>query len=228
MQPVHAAMSARVASSMSGSAITSETANRPPGRSTRAASRSTCGLSAERLITQLEITTSTLASGERDVLEIALDELDVLHAGLGGVGARQLEHLVGHVEPDRLARRGDAPRGDQHVGTGAGAEVEHGLALAQLGDRGGHPATQRRGDRSLGHASSARRRRRAAPPNTPVARAAGALAAQRPSRSSPGLADGSRTPRCRGGRGVALAHGLADSVVSSAIADSSSRASGIT
>jgi Fe-S-cluster-containing dehydrogenase component len=63
MQPVHSAMSARVAASMSGSAITSDTANRPPGRSTRAVSRSTRDLSAARLITQLEITTSTLASG---------------------------------------------------------------------------------------------------------------------------------------------------------------------
>ena len=63
MQPVQACMSALVCSSMSGSAITSETANRPPGRSTRAASASTLGLSPERLITQLEITTSTLASG---------------------------------------------------------------------------------------------------------------------------------------------------------------------
>ena len=63
MQPVYACMSARVASSMSSSAITSETAKRPPGRRTRATSRSTLGLSPERLITQLEITTSTLASG---------------------------------------------------------------------------------------------------------------------------------------------------------------------
>ena len=37
MHPVQAAMSARVASSRSGSAITSETASRPPGVSTRAA-----------------------------------------------------------------------------------------------------------------------------------------------------------------------------------------------
>ena len=41
----------------------SVTAKRPPGRSTRAASRKTAGLSAERLITQLEITTSTESSG---------------------------------------------------------------------------------------------------------------------------------------------------------------------
>jgi hypothetical protein len=63
MQPVHCSVSARVCASMSGSAITSETANRPPGRSTRAASRSTTALSAARLMTQLEITTSTLLSG---------------------------------------------------------------------------------------------------------------------------------------------------------------------
>ena len=56
-------MSARVASSMPGSAITSETAKRPPGRSTRAASARTLRLSPARLITQLEITTSTEASG---------------------------------------------------------------------------------------------------------------------------------------------------------------------
>jgi hypothetical protein len=53
-QPVYCSMSVRVASSMSESAITSETAKRPPGRSTRAASASTLDFSAERLITQFE------------------------------------------------------------------------------------------------------------------------------------------------------------------------------
>jgi len=42
---------------------TSETANRPPGFSTRKASRSTRSLSADRLITQLEMMTSTELSG---------------------------------------------------------------------------------------------------------------------------------------------------------------------
>ena len=42
---------------------TSETAKRPPGLSTRKASRSTRSLSAERLITQFEMMTSTDASG---------------------------------------------------------------------------------------------------------------------------------------------------------------------
>ena len=63
MQPVHCCMSARVASSMSSSAITSEIAKRPPGLSTRAVSRSTLRLSPARLTTQLEMTTSTVSSG---------------------------------------------------------------------------------------------------------------------------------------------------------------------
>jgi hypothetical protein len=41
----------------------SETAKRPPGLSTRKASARTRGLSAERLITQLEMTTSTELPG---------------------------------------------------------------------------------------------------------------------------------------------------------------------
>src|SRR5436305_5494993 len=41
----------------------SETANRPPGESTRYASRNTCPLSADKLITQFEMTTSTALSG---------------------------------------------------------------------------------------------------------------------------------------------------------------------
>ena len=45
--------------------------------------------------------------------------------------AGELEHLVGHVEPDRLAGGRDAAGGDQHVGAGARAEIEHGLAVVQ-------------------------------------------------------------------------------------------------
>ena len=89
---------------------------------------------------------------ERDVLEVALDELDVGDARLGRVRPREREHLVGHVEPDRLARRAHAPRADQHVGAGARAEVEHRLALVQVGDRGRHAAAQRRAERAGGRA----------------------------------------------------------------------------
>ena len=74
--------------------------------------------------------------GQRDVLDRALDELDVLDPGLALVCARQLEHLVGHVQAVGLAGRPDAAGREQDVDPAAGAEVEHGLALVQLGDRG--------------------------------------------------------------------------------------------
>ena len=50
---------------------------RPPGLSTRAISVSTAALSIERLITQFEITTSTESGGQRDLLDHALEEVDV-------------------------------------------------------------------------------------------------------------------------------------------------------
>src|SRR5436309_8535260 len=62
-QPAQAS-SANFTSTGSGSISTmSETANRPPGLSTRRASLRTTALSAARLITQFEITTSTVAGG---------------------------------------------------------------------------------------------------------------------------------------------------------------------
>jgi hypothetical protein len=42
-----------------------------------------------------------------------------------------------------------APRRDQHVGARARAEVEHGLAVAQVGDRGRHATAERRVHRRL-------------------------------------------------------------------------------
>ena len=162
----------RVASSMSGSATTSLTAKRPPGRSTRAASRNTRGLSAERLITQLLMITSTDASGSGISSIVALEELDVLGPGLALVLARELEHLVGHVEAVGLAGRTDALRREQHVQPAAGPEVEHRLALVQLGDGGGVAAAERGQRGLLGHrlvavlrrAEDARRPRAAWPP----------------------------------------------------------------
>ena len=135
MQPVHCAMSRRVASSMSGSATMSVTAKRPPGRSTRAASRKTDGLSAERLITQLEMIDVDRVVRQRHVLDRALQELDVLDPGLALVSAGQLEHLVGHVEAVGLAGRADSPGGEQDVDAAARAEIEDRLALVELGDR---------------------------------------------------------------------------------------------
>ena len=63
MQPVHRATTPRSPAGISRVRTMSETAKRPPGRSTRKASRRTASLSALRLMTQLEMTTSTEASG---------------------------------------------------------------------------------------------------------------------------------------------------------------------
>src|SRR5438105_3287606 len=62
-QPIQSSTLRRIAGGTSPRTTTSDTANRPPGLSTRNASVSTRSLSPERLITQLEMMTSTLTSG---------------------------------------------------------------------------------------------------------------------------------------------------------------------
>ena len=62
--------------------------------------------------------------------------------------------------PIALPGRPDAARADQHVGAGAGAEVEHRLALVQVGHGGRNAAAQRRAERPP-RAAGPRRRRRA-------------------------------------------------------------------
>src|SRR5437016_4289770 len=61
--PTHSNTFCRICSSTSPRVTTSETASLPPGLSTRKASLNTWSLSAERLITQFEIITSTALSG---------------------------------------------------------------------------------------------------------------------------------------------------------------------
>ncbi len=136
-------MSARVASSMSSSATTSETAKRPPGRSTRAASRENDRLVGGQVDDAVGDHDVDRRVGQRDVLEVAAEELDVVDAGLGRVGAGQVEHLVGHVQPDRRAAGATRRAEMQHVGAAAGAEVEHCLAGVQVGNGGRHAAAQR-------------------------------------------------------------------------------------
>ena len=123
-----------MASSISGSATMSVTAKRPPGRSTRAASRKTWGLSAERLMTQFEMTTSTDSSGSGICSIVPFMNSTFSTPGRALVAAGQLEHLVGHVESVRLAGRADPAGRQQDVDPAAGAEIEDRLALVELGD----------------------------------------------------------------------------------------------
>ena len=81
------------------------------------------GLSVERLMTQLEITTSAWSSGSGISSMWSFQELNVLHPGLGLVHLGQLEHLVGHVEPVCLAARRDPLGREQHVYAAAAAQV---------------------------------------------------------------------------------------------------------
>jgi len=71
---------------------------------------STRRLSAARLITQLDITTSTDASGSGTSSRVALEELDVRHAGRGGVCPRR-------ARASRRSCRGRSPvRRDPRAG----------------------------------------------------------------------------------------------------------------
>ena len=66
--------------------------------------------------------------GQGNVLDFALQKLDILHARLPLVFARQRQHLVGHVQPIGFARGTDALGGEQHVDAASGAQIEHHLA----------------------------------------------------------------------------------------------------
>jgi hypothetical protein len=152
--------------------------------------------------------------GQRQLLEVALDELDVVDARSAAF-APEVEHPVGRVQADHATARPDPPRADQHVRTRpTGAEVEHDVAVAQTGDRRRHAASQRRLDGSaVGSGDGV------------VARAAEHLATAcvldaDGRRSTTGRPPPRRNPtaprrRSRGRRGVALADELAGSLSSS-------------
>ena len=123
---------------------------RPPGRSTRAISAKTARLSAARLTTQLLMTTSIDSAGQRDGLDVTLQELDVRRPRLGGVRLGEREHLVGHVDAEGAAGRADALGGQEDIDPATGAEVEDALARVQVGDRGRVAAAERGEDRGVG------------------------------------------------------------------------------
>ena len=87
--------------------------------------------------------------GERDGFDVALEPVDVGDAGLGLVGAGEVEHLVGHVEAVGGAGGADAAGGEQDVDAAARAEVEHDLAGGEVGHRGRVAAAERGEHRGL-------------------------------------------------------------------------------
>jgi hypothetical protein len=132
----------RISGSIAPFVTTSETASRPPGFNTRKASWSTRSLSAERLMTQLEMMTSTELSGSGMLSICPFRNSTFVDPGLALVLFRQGEHLVGHVQAIGLARGADAPRGEKHVDAAARAEVEHDFSRIQPGERRGIAAAE--------------------------------------------------------------------------------------
>src|SRR5204862_5228813 len=104
--------------------VTSAIWIRPPGVRTRKISAKTASLSGIRSMTPFEITTSKLVSGNGSC-SASLSTNSSRRVHLGCRGARFRQHLRGHVDAGDGALVADHLRGDERVGAGAGAEVEH-------------------------------------------------------------------------------------------------------
>ena len=142
-QPTHSSTLWRISGAISPRVTTSETAKRPPGFSTRKASRRTRSLSAERLITQFEMITSTELSG-RGICSISpLQELDILRARFALVLIGQRQHLVGHIETVSLAGGPDPLCRKQNIDAAARAEIKDHFSGIQLRQCSRIPAPQR-------------------------------------------------------------------------------------
>ena len=122
---------------------TSETANRPPGFNTRKASRNTRSLSPERLMTQLQITTSTELSGSGIFSISPLRNSTFSDASFPLILPRESEHLVRHIEAVGFSGRANATRREQNIDTAARAEIEHSFSGVQLRQRGWVAAAER-------------------------------------------------------------------------------------
>ena len=73
--------------------------------------------------------------GDRQVLDLAEPELDVVEPALAAFRARALDHLGRHVDADDAAAWARRARGEEAVDAAAAAEVEHGLARLQREQR---------------------------------------------------------------------------------------------
>ena len=131
----------------SSSATTSEIPMRPPGpaRGTSRPARPACR--SDRLMTQLEITTSTDSSGSGTSSMVPLRNSTFSAPALRFVRVASAEHLVGHVHAVREAGRADPPGREQHVDPAARAQVEDPLAVVQLGHGQWIPAPEGGHDR---------------------------------------------------------------------------------
>src|SRR3954469_11316523 len=87
------------------------------------------------------------AGRDGDVLDVALEELDVLRTGLVTVADRQGKHLLGHIEAVHLPGRADPLCREQRVDATARPEIENRLSFVEFGDGNRVPAAEARHDR---------------------------------------------------------------------------------
>ena len=128
----------------------SDTAKRPPGLSTRKASRSTRSLAAERLITQFEMMTSTVLSGSGmfSIWPFKNSTFSTPALRLFSLARASIPSV--NIETVGLACGSDASGREQDVDPAARAEVEDGLARVELGKGRRIAAAERRLHRILG------------------------------------------------------------------------------
>jgi hypothetical protein len=88
--------------------------------------------------------------GKGDLLDFALQELDVRRSGLLLVLSGKREHFVGHVQTVGLAGRAHALCRQENVDSASRAQVEHRLAGSEMSKGGRVPASQGGLDRRLG------------------------------------------------------------------------------
>src|SRR5262249_52005778 len=80
--------------------------------------------------------------GQRNVLDFAFKELDVLNASPVLVLISKRKHLIRHVEAIGFTAWADAPCGEQNVDTAAGAKIQNDFSGIQFREGAGIPATE--------------------------------------------------------------------------------------
>ena len=156
MQPAWPPRSSRWAGVRWSSARMSEMPRRPPGRSTRKLSAKTAGRSVDRLITQLEMITSTELSGS-GIASIWPRRNSTFSAPAARALARARSSISSVMSrPYALPGRADPAGRQQHVDAAARAQVQHRLTRPQVRHRDRVAAAQAGPHRRLGQAAGVR------------------------------------------------------------------------
>jgi len=185
MHPTYDPAAARSAGRSPSSATTSEMPIRPPGVSTRNISASTAALSADKLITQLEITTSTEASGSGTASIWPLTNSTLAAPALAAFcrARASMSSVMStpQANPDGPTRRADSstsiPPPDPRSSTRSPSR--------RSATAGGFPQPRLASTAACGSLSVSPSAYRAPPKHSPVSSAAAARARRRPAARPP-------------------------------------------